>query len=415
MGRNPKTFSSTLAVLAIGALAAGAVALSSVSAWAFSGTVVSQAAAAKPAQAAPQPAAAGGQRTVSAQEAFALVSQEAGKGQAEAMQALASMYDQGLGTARNHTKALEWYQKAAAANLPAAVYQIGLAYEIGRGVTASRDKAMEYFQKAVTLKVPEASYKLASMAMAGVPPKPNEKQALEELKAAGLNNAKAMEALGNFYENGVGLAPNFTQAFNWYQKAADAGLAEAYFRVGTCYEVGLGTPVDPQKAVANFQKASDMKMAGAAYKLAGMYMAGSFVKADTKKALDYMVIAANNGHGAAANELGVVHLQGMLDQPVNIDEALKMFNRSADLGNIEAMKNIAVFYKNGVGGRKPDPAQSLKWYIIAQKAGYQADGLEGLMGEIKKELKPDQIKKSEAEADKWIADFTAKRQAPKKS
>lgn len=351
----------------------------------------------------------GGQRTISAQEAFNLVSQEAEKGQAQAMHVLGTFYDQGLGVAKNHSKALEWYLKASDANFPAGAYAVGLAYEVGRGVPASRESAITYFQKAADLKVTEASYKLASLSMAGVPPKADDKKALDYLKAAGVTGAKAQEALGNFYENGVGLAPNYTQAFNWYKKAADAGLAEALFRVGTCYELGLGTAADGPKAIASFETAAKKKMANASYKLAGLYMSDSVVKADPKKAMEYMHAAVRDGHAAAANELGVIYLQGLLGQAVDTDKALEMFTKSADLGNTEGMKNIAVLYKNGLG-RKADPGKALQWYLIAQRAGYQAEGIQSLIDELKKSMKADQIKQSESDAEKWITAFISKNQ-----
>jgi len=346
-------------------------------------------------------------QTMTAKEAFDMLSKAVENGQTEAMLGLAALYEQGLGVGRDHTKAFEWYKKAAEAGLPAGYYQMGMAYESGKGVTANRDEAVKAFTKAAELKVPEAPYKLAALALAGVPPKPDDKAALQYLKSGGLAGPKAMETLGNFYENGVGLAPNFTEAFNWYKKAADSGLPEAIFRVGTCYETGLGVTANAKEAISYFQKAADLKMAPAAYKLAAIHLGGQLIPADQKKAVDYMHQAVTNGHAPAANELGVVYLQGLIGQPVDTDKALDMFLKSADLGNPEAMKNIAVMFKNGMG-RKPDPSKALKWYLIAQKAGYQAEGVGELIDEIKKNMKPDQIAKATAEADKWITDYQAK-------
>lgn len=349
----------------------------------------------------------GGQRTISAQEAFTLVSQEAEKGHPQAMHVLGTFYDQGLGAPKNHTKALEWYLKASDANFPAAIYQVGLAYEIGRGIAANRETALTYFKKAADLKVTEASYKLAALSMAGVPPKPNDKMALEHLKTAGVTGGKAQETLGTFYENGIGLAPNYTQAFNWYKKAADGGLVEAMFRLGTCYETGLGVPVDGKLALACFENAAKKNMANASYKLAGIHMAGALVKADLPKAMKYMHTAVNDGHAAAANELGVIYMQGLMGQAVDTDKALEMFTKSAYMGDTEAMKNIAVIYKSGLG-RKAEPGKALQWYLIAQKAGYQAEGTQGIIDDLKKNMKADQIKNSENEAEKWITAFNSK-------
>jgi len=181
------------------------------------------------------------------------------------------------------------------------------------------------------------------------------------------------------------------------------------FRLGTCYELGLGVPVDGRQAVVSFEKAAKKKMASASYKLAGLYMAGVLVKGDPSKAMEYMHSAANDGHAAAANEMGVIYLQGLLEQPVDTDKALEMFIKSADMGDTEAMKNIAVIYRSGLG-RKADAGKALQWYIIAQKAGYQAEGTQILIDDLKKTMKADQIKNSEDEAEKWITAFTAKNQ-----
>jgi len=358
-----------------------------------------------------QPAEPGlteGQRTISAQQAVTMLSKAAEGGDAEAMMGLASFYEQGLGVPRDMTKALSWYEKAAGQNFPNAFYQLGLAYEAGKGVKADREQALKNFQKAAELKVAEAPYKLASLAMTSTPAKPDEKKALEYLKAGGITGAQAMETIGTFYENGVGVAPNYSTAFNWYKKAAEAGRAEALFRLGICYETGFGAAVDPQAALAAFQKASDLKMGAASYKLAAIYLGGVLIPPDSKKAVAYLQTALANGHAVAANELGVIYLQGRLDQPLDTDKALEMFLKSAELGNAEAMKNIAVMYKNGLG-RKQDPAQALRWYLIAAKAGYKAEGLEGLIGEMKTALTPEQVKAQEEAADKWLAAAAAKR------
>lgn len=339
--------------------------------------------------------------TISGKEAFEMALKEAEKGDLQAMTALATLYEQGVGTARNYTKAVDWHHKAAIANHAPSIYQLGLAYEIGKGVTANRDTAMKNFNKAAELKVPEAFYKLASIAMAGKAPKPDEKKALEYLKEAGVTGGKALEAIGTFYENGVGLAPNYTEALNWYKKAADTGLVEAMFRVGNCYETGIGTPVNPKEAIASYQKAADHKSAAAAYKLASLYMSGSLIPTDQNKAIEYMLLAVDNGHSDAANELGVIYLQGLLGQAVDNEKASQMFLKSAEMGNAEAMKNMAVMYRSGIG-RKPDPSRALRWYLIARQAGFQPENIGQIISELKRELTPEQINQATTESEQWF-------------
>lgn len=343
-----------------------------------------------------------GQKSISGKEAFDMVAKEAEKGDLQAMFALATLYEQGIGTPRNYTKAVDWHHKAAVSNHPPSIYQLGLAYELGKGVTANRATALNNFKKAAELNVPEAFYKMASIAMAGTAPKPDEKKALEHLKGAGVTGGRALEALGNFYENGVGLTPNYTQALAYYKKAAEAGLLEAMFKVANCYETGIGTPVNPQEALAVYQKASDSGSAAAAYRLAEIYMSGELVGGtDQTRALQYMHAAVEKGHADAANELGVIYLQGLLGREADANLAADMFLKSAELGNPEAMKNMAVMFRNGIG-RAPDAPRALRWYIIAQKAGYQPENIGQIISELKKELTPEVAAQCEAEADQWL-------------
>ncbi len=346
--------------------------------------------------------AASGQRSISAKELFDLLAKAAGEGQAPAMYDLAGLYARGVGTPRDFTQALAWYQKAAAADFPAAYYHLGLAYESGQGAAADQKRAVANYQKAVELKVPEAAQRLAVLALAGPTPKDGEQKALDQLEAAGLKPGQAMETLGVWSEQGLGGLPNYTRAFGWYEKAAKAGEATAYLRLGACYEVGLGVAADPQAARANYQKAADLKLPDGAYRLAAL----SLAEGDQRKMLENLQKAADNGHALAANELGIIYLDGRFGQPPDPDRALAMFRRSAELGNAEAMKNVAVVYRDG-RGRKPDPVQALQWYIIARKRGYQPEALGEVIELLKKELTEDQIKKSQAGADQWLAEAAA--------
>ncbi len=91
-------------------------------------------------------------------------------------------YDHGIGVAKDHTKAVEWYQKAAAANQDSGLYNLGIGpllwpartsvskpqsvvmagvcYLAGRGVTKNAEKAVECFQRAAEQNLSNALYAL---------------------------------------------------------------------------------------------------------------------------------------------------------------------------------------------------------------------------------------------------------------
>ncbi|MDL2227184.1 sel1 repeat family protein, partial [Deltaproteobacteria bacterium OttesenSCG-928-M10] len=149
--------------------------------------------------AAGQPVNVPTERQVTPEEAFTLLSKAAEEGQPQAMNSLGTLYERGLGVARNYSQALAWYQKAAAAGLAEGFHQVGQAYELGKGVAADQAEAVKYYQRAAQMKLAEANYRLATLSLAGPPAKPDEKKALEYLKAQGLADGPAMDYLGTVY------------------------------------------------------------------------------------------------------------------------------------------------------------------------------------------------------------------------
>jgi TPR repeat protein len=59
-------------------------------------------------------------------------------------------------------------------------------------------------------------------------------------KAAEAGNAAAMTNLGHLYEEGLGVAQDYTQARTWYEKAAVGGDCSAEFNLSRLNPKGLG-------------------------------------------------------------------------------------------------------------------------------------------------------------------------------
>jgi hypothetical protein len=58
------------------------------------------------------------------------------------------------------------------------------------------------------------------------------------------------------YELGDGVEQSYTDAANWFRKAADAGNPAAKFNLGRFYEEGTGVPRDVAKAKGYYQQAA---------------------------------------------------------------------------------------------------------------------------------------------------------------
>lgn len=219
-----------------------------------------------------------------------------------------------------------------------------------------------------------------------------ERKAIAEETAAAADAGRAALKLGQRYEKGQGVPRDLTKALGWYKQAADEGLAAGFYNVGACYEIGLGVTTDYKKALASYEKASRLGLAQAHYKLAEIYSRGKLAKADPREVARYLDKAQAAGHATAANELGVMAFKAK-----DIQKAVAMFRRGAQLGNGEAMKNLGVICKDGLAGAK-DLTQALGWYLLAKKAGYQSGDMDAIIDGLRKGLKPEEIQRAEAMA-----------------
>jgi hypothetical protein len=75
------------------------------------------------------------------------------------------------------------------------------------------------------------------------------------MQTAESGDLEAQTNVGEIYERGMGVAPDYEAAAKWYQKAADKNYSRALFNLGTMYERGLGVPQDGLKALNLYRQA----------------------------------------------------------------------------------------------------------------------------------------------------------------
>jgi hypothetical protein len=79
------------------------------------------------------------------------------------------------------------------------------------------------------------------------------------LEAAMGGSAEAQNAVGEIYAKGLGTAPDYGMAFQWFRKAADQGDKRAMINLGWLYETGLGVDRDPAKAVNLYRQGAGIE------------------------------------------------------------------------------------------------------------------------------------------------------------
>lgn len=82
------------------------------------------------------------------------------------------------------------------------------------------------------------------------------------LSKAEEGDATAQLYVGQIYEKGLGQAPDYKAAANWYRKAAAQGNAQAQVNLGALYEKGLGVAQSSATAAEWYGKASGLDSAG---------------------------------------------------------------------------------------------------------------------------------------------------------
>lgn len=79
------------------------------------------------------------------------------------------------------------------------------------------------------------------------------------LPLAEAGDAAAQAYVGEIFEKGLGVPPQFDAAALWYRRAAEQNNSRAQVNLGSLYERGQGLAKDPEKAVEWYRKASGLE------------------------------------------------------------------------------------------------------------------------------------------------------------
>lgn len=155
-------------------------------------------------------------------KSFEKCRQGAEKGILAAQYDLAIMYESGKGVAQDKNRAFEWFQKAAVAGHPDALFDLGYKYYTGDHGATTPDyaKAFDYYQKAAVAGHSDVHWRIGLMYVCGEGVKQDDAKAFEcYQKGAAAGCPKSKFRLGYMYEHGRGVTKDDAQAAEWYQKA----------------------------------------------------------------------------------------------------------------------------------------------------------------------------------------------------
>ena len=157
-----------------------------------------------------------------ARAAFVRAAAEAGVAEAQAV--YGQMLLDGHGVARDPAAALAWFTRAAAQRHVMALNMVGRCYDLGWGTPIRKERAAQCFRLAAEQGLDWAMYNYATLLALGEGVAEDRAEALAWLEqAAAMGNAKAINFIGSFYEDGWVVAPDMAKAATCYARAAHGG------------------------------------------------------------------------------------------------------------------------------------------------------------------------------------------------
>lgn len=179
--------------------------------------------------------------------------------------------------------------------------------------------------------------------------------AYEKFKAAAeAGSAPAYYYLGELTFEATGTARDIKLAWEYASEAWSRGFKLAGWRIGTEYTAGQYVDANPQKAQEIFnecidevRRLADLGDPEGLIALGRMFYNGFGVNQDTKSALSYFTKAAEKGYALAYAEVGTVYYLDAL--PKNFGQAKAWLKKSADMGEPRAQVLLANIYISEAG------------------------------------------------------------------
>ena len=261
-------------------------------------------------------------------------------------------YLEGRGTAKDYEKALSWFNKSVENGSSAPFPYLGHMYEKGYGVKQDFVQAKKWYEKGAAAgnkDCKDALERLKTGTSAGsssngglgeewykrgmdARKRQNYTQALEFfLKAAAQGHIEAQSWLGWMYASGQGTSKNYAEAFKWTSKAAAQGHAGAANNLGYFYRNGLGVAKSDTFALQWYRKAAEKGNSGGQFNYGFMYYNGYGVTQNYNEALLWFTKAAEQNYKDAFSYLGEMYEKGY-GVSKNLERAKSYHKKGADLG-----------------------------------------------------------------------------------
>ena len=271
-------------------------------------------------------------------QAFLWYQRSSSQGQPYAAYSIAQMYRYGEYVTKDNDTAQRYYKQALSGFLKIEsddmanddlFYKLGQMFNLGLGTDSDVTKAIEYFKRSAEMNNKNGLFEYGKALLIGehIPQDTDSAVKLLE-KAVKLKNRNAKRFLALEYISGEHLEQDIEKGIALLTECADSGDVIACYRLGKIYLESEIMPQNLDKAEKYLLLAADSEYAQ--YALAKLYLQEE--KYDIQKAVNYFEKSADKNHWASY-QLGRIYLFGAKDIERDKEQAIEWFTKSANDGN----------------------------------------------------------------------------------
>ena len=271
-------------------------------------------------------------------QAFLWYQRASSQGQPYAAYSIAQMYRYGEYVTKDNDTAQRYYKQALSGFLKIEsddmanddlFYKLGQMFNLGLGTDSDVTKAIEYFRRSAEMNNKNGLFEYGKALLTGehIPQDTDSAVKLLE-KAVKLKNSNAKRFLALEYISGEHLEQDFEKGIALLTECADSGDVIASYRLGKIYLQGEIMSQNLDKAEKYLLLAEDSEYTQ--YALAKLYLQEE--KYDIQKAVDYFENGADKNHWASY-QLGRIYLFGAAGLTKDKEQAIEWFTKSANDGN----------------------------------------------------------------------------------
>ena len=284
-------------------------------------------------------------------QAFLWYQRASSQGQPYAAYSIAQMYRYGEYVTKDNDTAQRYYKQALSGFLKIEsddmanddlFYKLGKMFNLGLGTDSDVTKAIEYFRRSAEMNNKNGLYEYGKALLLGEHIPQDKEKAVKLLeKAIKVENINAKRFLALEYISGEHLEQDIEKGITLLTECADSGDVIASYRLGKIYLQGEIMPQNLDKAEKYLLLAEDSEYTQ--YALAKLYLQEE--KYDIQKAVNYFENCAAKNHWASY-QLGRIYLFGAKDIERDKEKAVEWFTKSANDGNEYAqamLDNISKF------------------------------------------------------------------------